>query len=65
MKNFIKRVDRTCRHWRVSIPKELIQEKGWENVDYVRVEQQWGDRIVITKVAVDEESKEKDHGSPG
>jgi len=65
MKNHIKRVDRTFRHFRVNIPKEIIEAKGWENVDYVRIEEQWGDRIMITKVAIDEESKKENHRGTG
>ena len=47
------------------MPLKLIREKGWENVSHVRIEQQWGDRIVITKVAVDEEPKKKNHRGGG
>ena len=38
---------------------ELIRDKGWENVLYVRVEDQWGDRIMLTRVGDDEEITEE------
>lgn len=62
---YIKQVDRSCRHWRISVPIELVHEKGWDNVTHVRFEEQWGDRIVITRVATDEEPKEKDPRGTG
>ncbi len=46
---------------RVSIPKSMIEAKGWQNVKYVKVEDGWGDRIIITRVADNEEAEEKDN----
>ncbi len=45
---------------RVSIPKSMIEAKGWENVKYVKVEDSWGARIIITRVADYEEGEKKD-----
>jgi len=45
---------------RVSIPRTMVVAKGWENVRYVKVEDQWGDRIMITRVADNDESEKKD-----
>lgn len=57
---YIAKVERSGRKWRVTVPMSLIREKGWENVTHVSVKGNWGDRIVLTKVAVNEESKKKD-----
>lgn len=45
---------------RVSIPKSMIEAKGWQNVKYVKVEDRWGDRIIITRIADHEEAKKED-----
>jgi len=53
-------VTETRGQWRVTIPKEMIKDKGWLNVRYIRIDDTWGDRIVITRVADHEESETKD-----
>lgn len=50
------------RQFRINIPGAIIKAKGWENALYVKIEDQWGDRIVITRVADDEEGKANDKG---
>jgi len=63
MKKHIVKVARTAHVFRVVIPMRLIKEKGWENVTHVEVQGQWGDRVVIEKVAIDETPEKKDSGS--
>ncbi len=46
---------------RVSIPKSMVEAKGWQNVKYVKVEDQWGDRIIITRIADHEKAEKKDN----
>lgn len=59
MSYWIKKVDKQDRKFRIGIPLEMIREKGWESVRYVRLEDQWGDRIMITRVSDDEDVKEE------
>lgn len=53
----IRQVDKNPRRFRISIPNEIIRELGWEKVRYVRMHNAWGDRVVIERVADDEEDK--------
>ena len=59
MSYWIKRIYKGGRNFRLNIPLELIREKGWDNALYVRVEGQWGNRIMLTKVGDDEEITEE------
>lgn len=52
-------MEKDRQRFRVSIPKAVVHDKGWEDVRYVRIEGQWGDRIMITRVS-DEEGSEKE-----
>ncbi len=61
MKVRIRKVVRLRRRWTINVPVALIEELGWENVSYVSFNRMFGDRIVIEKVAIDGESKEKDN----
>ncbi len=58
MSYWIKEVTKTHRHFRINVPLALVKDKGWESVRYVRLEDQWGDRIMITRVSDDEDVKE-------
>jgi len=66
MAYYIRKIDKSLGKFEIRIPKKLIREKGWENALYVRIEDQWGDRIMITRVS-DEEELEKDNkgATPG
>jgi len=57
---WIKRVSKVNRQFRINIPGAIIKAKGWENALYVKIDDQWGDRIVITRVADSEEGKAND-----
>ena len=59
MAYWIKKVDKGDRHWRVSIPIELIKAMGWDDVTYVVMKDKWGDRILIERLVVDEDAEKK------
>ena len=65
MAYYIKRVYKGGRNFRVNIPMKIIREKGWEDVLYIKIEDHWGDRILISRVSDDEESKADDKSDPG
>jgi len=64
MAYWIKRIYRGGRNFRINVPLELIRAKGWEDVLYIKIEDQWGDRIVITRAGDHEETETKDQRNP-
>lgn len=52
-------MEKKDRKFRINIPLEIVREKGWDSVLYVRIEGQWGDRIMITRVSDDEEPEKE------
>lgn len=64
MAYWIKRVYKKGRNFRVNIPLDIIRAKGWEKVEYIRIEDQWGDRILISRVSDEEEDETKDNRGP-
>jgi len=50
---------------RVSIPRWMLEAKGWGNVRYVRIDDHWGDRIMITRVGDNEDDQTDDKSVRG
>lgn len=65
MAYWIKKAYKANRHWRVSIPKELIEKMGWDDVTHVIMKDTWGDRILIERLVVDETGEKQDSGGTG
>jgi len=59
MAYWIRKIDKTNGKFEIRIPKKLIREKGWADALYVRIEGQWGNRIMITRVSDDEEPEKE------
>ena len=59
MTDYIVKMNTTDSHFRLNFPKALIIEKGWEKAKYVRLESQWGDRIVIRRILDDGDTEEE------
>lgn len=63
MSKHIVKTDRTYRRFRVTIPRKVVSEKGWDNVSHVIVEDHWGDRIIIRRLMNDESPKKENSTS--
>jgi len=60
MPKHIIKVDKSTVKFRLTIPKQIIKDKGWLTVSHVLVEDHWGDRIVIRRLMNEEDPKKKD-----
>lgn len=63
METVVVRVCRSSGGFRLTIPKRLVKLKEWENVTYVSLQSQWGNRIIIERAVIDETTKKKDTGN--
>lgn len=59
MAKHIVKTDRGNNKFRLIIPKKVIESKKWENVQYVTIEDHWGDRLIIRRLMLDESPKKE------
>jgi len=56
MAKFIVKVDRTNRIFRLVIPRKIVQEKKWDDVRYIIVDDRHPDKVEIRRFVDDETS---------
>jgi len=54
MAKFIVKVDRSNRIFRLVIPRKIVQEKEWDQVRYIIVDDQYPGKIEIRRFVDDE-----------
>lgn len=60
MSKHIIKIDKSSASFRLILPKQIIEDKGWLNVSHVLVEDHWGDRLIIRRLMNDESNKTQD-----
>ena len=60
MAKHVVKVERVGRSFRLVIPRKIILEKGWGDVEYILVEDHHNDKIVIRSLFDDEDFKRPD-----
>ncbi|MDP2363345.1 MAG: hypothetical protein Q8M94_06200 [Ignavibacteria bacterium] len=54
MAKWIRKVKHDPTSFRISIPKVVVERLGWQDCDYVIVEDHWGDKLLIRRLPGDE-----------
>lgn len=54
MAKWIRKVECNLTAFRVSIPKAVVDKKGWQGCRYVTIDDSYGDYILIGRLPVDE-----------
>jgi len=49
MTKYVVKSDRQGKRTRITIPQKLIKKKGWDDVRYFMLEDNWGERIVLRR----------------